>query len=300
MQKSEVNLKDPLLAAVLAYLVPGLGHLYQRRLFKAAIYSVCIISLYVYGLALSDWKIVEYRGGPGEPRTELLGFIAQAGVGLPGVFAINQSRRYRQSSDQLLTSLPEPLSAPFEGTVQIQQGGDDLQGEVTGTIELAPTAGQFGDSVIAGKIIGTMPDGREVNLILRNVRLGPVLRNDPRRLVEGDIVSVDGAGERRIGQLTSGSIPRSFWNWFAVPLSHAEEQELHGQLGKYHELALVFTMIAGLLNILAVWDAFDGPAYGYGTAPDQPSDEPAAEKSESPSETSTKGGREPATAGVTS
>ena len=35
-------------------------------------------------------------------------------------------------------------------------------------------------------------------------------------------------------------------------------------MGKFFELAKIFTWIAGLLNILAVWDAFEGPAYGYG------------------------------------
>lgn len=65
MPASQVNLKDPLFAGVLAYLVPGLGHFYQGRRFKAVIYAVCIISLYVYGLSLSGWRIVQYRGGPG-------------------------------------------------------------------------------------------------------------------------------------------------------------------------------------------------------------------------------------------
>ncbi|MBX3437243.1 MAG: hypothetical protein KF861_07130, partial [Planctomycetaceae bacterium] len=70
MNTPQVHLKDPFVAGILAYLVPGLGHFYQGRRFKAVVYSVCIISLYVWGLALSDWKIVQYRGGPGEPRTE--------------------------------------------------------------------------------------------------------------------------------------------------------------------------------------------------------------------------------------
>jgi hypothetical protein len=38
------------------------------------------------------------------------------------------------------------------------------------------------------------------------------------------------------------------------------------------ELALVFTWIAGLLNILAVWDALEGPAYGYGDEEPEPSE----------------------------
>ena len=36
---------------------------------------------------------------------------------------------------------------------------------------------------------------------------------------------------------------------------------LHKHLGRYFELATVYTMMAGLLNILAIYDALGGPAY---------------------------------------
>ena len=39
---------------------------------------------------------------------------------------------------------------------------------------------------------------------------------------------------------------------------------MHSRLSQKFDIACVFTWIAGLLNIMAVWDAFDGPAYGYG------------------------------------
>jgi hypothetical protein len=111
------------------------------------------------------------------------------------------------------------------------------------------------------------------------------LRNARRRVVEADIVREENGGPVRVGRLINASIPRSFWNWFAVPLSDLEEQALHRDLGKYHELALVFTMIAGLLNILAVWDAYDGPAYGYGGESRlDPAEKPPREKTSVPQE----------------
>ena len=68
-----------------------------------------------------------------------------------------------------------------------------------------------------------------------------------------------------------GSVPRSFWDRFEAPPDDEERDldrgyllDLHRQLGKYHELAMTFTMIAGLLNILVILDAVEGPAYGYG------------------------------------
>jgi hypothetical protein len=36
---------------------------------------------------------------------------------------------------------------------------------------------------------------------------------------------------------------------------------LHKRLNRYWELGTVYTMIAGLLNILAIYDAWGGPAY---------------------------------------
>ncbi len=42
--------------------------------------------------------------------------------------------------------------------------------------------------------------------------------------------------------------------------SFDELAEWHKQLNRYFELGTVYTMIAGLLNILAVYDALDGPA----------------------------------------
>ena len=61
-----------------------------------------------------------------------------------------------------------------------------------------------------------------------------------------------------------GSIPRPFLDSYGVPPDQDQLQEVTGRLGKLHELALVFTWIAGLLNILAIWDCVQGPAYGFG------------------------------------
>jgi hypothetical protein len=36
---------------------------------------------------------------------------------------------------------------------------------------------------------------------------------------------------------------------------------LHPRLGKLVEVGTIYTAIAGLLNILAIYDAYEGPAY---------------------------------------
>ena len=45
-----VLLKDPALAAILTWLLPGLGHWYQGRKFKAVVFGASVIGLYVVGM----------------------------------------------------------------------------------------------------------------------------------------------------------------------------------------------------------------------------------------------------------
>ena len=65
-----------------------------------------------------------------------------------------------------------------------------------------------------------------------------------------------------------GSIPRPVWNSYAAPLQDSRRgggssdlEQAHFELGTRFELGVVYTMIAGLLNILALYDALEGPAY---------------------------------------
>jgi hypothetical protein len=61
MPAPPINLKSRGLAAFLAWLVPGLGHLYQGRRGKAALYFLCITGLFVAGMVMGEWKIVFWR-----------------------------------------------------------------------------------------------------------------------------------------------------------------------------------------------------------------------------------------------
>ena len=61
MTPTTVRLKNRRLAALLAFLVPGLGHAYQGRYGKAILYFVCIYFLFFVGLSLGDGKILYWR-----------------------------------------------------------------------------------------------------------------------------------------------------------------------------------------------------------------------------------------------
>ena len=57
-ESQSIQLKDPLVAGVLAWLVPGLGHFYQGRNAKGALFAICILGTFLYGLYLGGSKEV--------------------------------------------------------------------------------------------------------------------------------------------------------------------------------------------------------------------------------------------------
>jgi hypothetical protein len=94
--EESVDLKDPVLAAFLAWLIPGLGHLYQGRTAKAALFFVCIMGTFLYGLYLGSsrelgWgRVVYFSWRTGDKR---LYYFCQVGVGLPALPALVQANR---------------------------------------------------------------------------------------------------------------------------------------------------------------------------------------------------------------
>jgi hypothetical protein len=151
----EIELRDPGWAALLAWLWPGAGHLYQRRHAKGVLFMVCILTLYFFGLALGDGHVV-YASWTKEDRR--WHYFCQLGVGLPALPAVGQAYLVNQKH---VPPLCGGLMAP------------------------------------------------------------------PRRPPVND-------GDDELAQ------------W-------------HNSLGSKFELGTLYTMIAGLLNILAIYDAFGGP-----------------------------------------
>ncbi len=73
-----------------------------------------------------------------------------------------------------------------------------------------------------------------------------------------------------------------FWGIMAEP-SQIVLNGLHHRLGKLVEIGTIYTTVAGLLNVLAIYDALEGPAFIE-------SEEPAATPSLVPSEAIQAGG----------
>jgi hypothetical protein len=165
-----VVLKDPALAALLAWLIPGLGHLYQGRTAKGLLFFICLMSTFVYGCYLGGsselgWGRVVYVAWRDDDMR--LAYLCQAGIGLPALPALIQANRARNGN------------APW---------------------------GKF---MAPPQLEGGNPDEPAVRALA--------------------------------GQPTLDT--------------------LHFQLRGYFELGTAYTMIAGLLNLLAVYDAWGGPVF---------------------------------------
>ena len=91
----EIDLKDPFLAAFLAWLIPGAGHWYQGRRHKAILFFVWILGTFVFGLYLGEGRVVYASWRDGDRR---LPYLCQVGVGLPAMPALIQAA---QNSVQL-------------------------------------------------------------------------------------------------------------------------------------------------------------------------------------------------------
>ena len=154
MSEQPVTLRNPKLAAFLAWLVPGLGHFYQGRTGKGILYAVCILGLYLMGMVMGEGKIVYWRwvNPLNNPEKFCLYYLGQFFVGLPALPALIQST-------------------------------------------------------------------------LQHYGIGPVL-----------------------------------WDFMAEP-PQLVLNSLQTRLGKLVEIGTIYTTVAGLLNILAIYDAYEGPAY---------------------------------------
>jgi hypothetical protein len=242
--------KNPWIAGVLAFLIPGAGHLYQGRTVKGIIYCVSILGLFFWGQKMGEGMVVYGDVTLSPPRIGPLSYVAQLGVGgfsLPAAF---QNKRAKEASNHSVRRLTAPFTAPFAGTLNPPEGTEPSQ--LVGTVRLDPAEGQFGPEV-KGTFDGTL-DGKPVKLELGGPRFEldrPIKAGSGRKLECG---LSEGEGSNLRGRAIIGTVPRSLINSYGVTPDPAQIQDLNDSLGKTYELALVFTWIAGLLNFLAIWD----------------------------------------------
>lgn len=107
----KIDLKNPVVAGLLAWLVPGLGHYYQGRYAKAVLFFCCIVPTFVIGCALGSGKDTGYARNvywswrKGDMR---LHFIPQACIGSAAVPAGLQAMRAKAGRPTLFGRFMAP------------------------------------------------------------------------------------------------------------------------------------------------------------------------------------------------
>ena len=119
----EIDLRRPGVAALLAWLLPGAGHFYQRRYAKGVLFMVCVLGTYFFGLTLGGGHVV-YASWKKEDRRWQ--YFCQLGAGLPALPALEQARRVSNGDRPLFDkSMPGFMTPPMEGQPRVE-GGDEL------------------------------------------------------------------------------------------------------------------------------------------------------------------------------
>ncbi len=115
----EIDLRNPALAALLAWLWPGAGHLYQRRYVKGALFMVCVLATYATGMYLGDGYVVYASWAKGDRRWQ---YFCQVGAGLPALPALLQNRLVRSRQQPLFGGVMAPPA------VVVEDRDDELAG----------------------------------------------------------------------------------------------------------------------------------------------------------------------------
>lgn len=283
MKDPRINFRTRELAAVLAFLVPGAGHYYQGRRVKAGIFFSCIVSLFFAGMVLGDWQPVYSQTAYSPDRTMVemlpeekmpatkfsIGYGAQVFNGLSALPALLQQARFSAGGGHSKV-LTEDIDSDFIGVLRNNERAVPVAGRITLSAD--------GES---GTIAAVAQDGLRFEMPFRfmSVRLGRKVYGSPRRaIILSQVSGIELEGF--LPTYVEGSIERSFVDWYQAPRDNGELDRLHVRLSHQFDIACVFTWIAGLLNLMAIWDAYDGPAYGYGDESPEDEDDSSDEKSD--------------------
>ena len=110
-----IDLKQPWLAGILAWAIPGLGHVYQGRTGKGLLFFVCILGTFAYGMYLGDGKVV-YAATNWEQQYRWQ-YLCQLGVGLPATPMLIQRELAEDNKPPLWNGfMAQPRNVPTSWT----------------------------------------------------------------------------------------------------------------------------------------------------------------------------------------
>lgn len=137
-EPTPVPLPSPKLAALLAWLFPGLGHLYQGRRAKGVLFMASIVSLFVAGMVIGEGKVAYASTLPLSPIRGYLydgwPFLCQSGIGVVAIPGWMERARYMAGEDLMLVPAlyPPPtgeraVRAPEALLVSIDESGNKVR-----------------------------------------------------------------------------------------------------------------------------------------------------------------------------
>lgn len=94
-----IDLRNPLLAALLSWLVPGLGQIYQGRTRKGLIVMLPILATVLAGLWLSAGRAAFWDPRPGSGRQHLFFLVTQGEIGCVALPAIAAAHLFAGGED---------------------------------------------------------------------------------------------------------------------------------------------------------------------------------------------------------
>jgi hypothetical protein len=116
----DLDLKNPFVAALLAWIVPGLGHFYQGRTAKAITIFVAVTMLFISGYQMGGGKVVYCSFTSEDLRWQFVGQFFLGAAAVPAVIQ-NRSLRSQQQLSANVNLLWNGFLAPPTSTRELNK-----------------------------------------------------------------------------------------------------------------------------------------------------------------------------------
>ncbi|MEM6799293.1 MAG: DUF6677 family protein [Planctomycetota bacterium] len=204
----DLDLKNRALAALLAWLWPGAGHLYQGRTAKGLLFMICIVSTFLFGFYVGGGKVayatpltmqqIANGGGTNYLRNRVTQaidrwpFLCQAGIGAVAIPAVVERQRYLGGKENLWPGglfYPPRQRAPEGGLFTTKDTSDNV---VKHPNELAKWNHDLGFQFEVGTIY-TVIAGLLNMIVIFDAYSGPLIPRppEPKELEEGSKQGAD-------------------------------------------------------------------------------------------------------------
>ena len=120
----DLDLKNPYVAALLGWIVPGMGHFYQGRTAKAITIFVAVTTLFISGYQMGGGKVVYCSFTSEDFRWQFVGQFFLGSAAVPAVIQ-NRSLRSQQEQGSTVSLLWSGFLAPPTSTRELNDWNHD-------------------------------------------------------------------------------------------------------------------------------------------------------------------------------